>query len=42
MSELENNYSAVRACFLYSDLRLYILQYSIGEYPKVIVSYEIK
>ena len=34
MSELENNYSAVEHVFSIPDLRLYILQYSIGEYPK--------
>tara|TARA_B100000519_G_scaffold194623_1_gene198653 strand:+ start:1548 stop:1769 length:222 start_codon:yes stop_codon:yes gene_type:complete len=34
MLELENNYSAVEHVFSIPDLRLYILQYSIGEYPK--------
>lgn len=30
-----NDYSAEEAVFSNSDLRLYILQYSIGEYPKI-------
>ena len=34
MLELENNYSAVEHVFSIPDLRLYILQYYIGEYPK--------
>ncbi len=34
MSELENNYSAQEHVFSIPDLRLYILQYAIGKYPK--------